>query len=157
MILRRLGRRSAASAGIVLGALVATVLLSLRDSRDPGEMLATKLRAATPTVAVREGRIVLWERFETKVSRPPGRPLEVAGQAADAIVSHVSVSSGDTVAAGMVVAGIQGSPVVVLPGELPAYRDIGVGATGPDVAQLHGAMRAWASDASAGPGSPVPS
>ena len=37
---------------------------------------------------------------------------------------------------------IAGRPVIVLPGELPAYRDLQVGATGPDVLQLRQALEA---------------
>ncbi|MBL3699750.1 hypothetical protein [Leucobacter luti] len=35
---------------------------------------------------------------------------------------------------------VSGRPVIVLPGDLPAYRDLAVGSIGPDVVQLHTAL-----------------
>lgn len=35
---------------------------------------------------------------------------------------------------------VSGRPVVVLPGDLPAYRDLTIGSVGPDVTQLHEAL-----------------
>lgn len=37
---------------------------------------------------------------------------------------------------------VSGRPVVVLPGDLPAYRDLAIGSVGPDVTQLHAALTA---------------
>lgn len=48
--------------------------------------------------------------------------------------------------AGNVALEVSGRPIVVLPGELPAYRTLVAGSTGPDVAQLKTALRALGID-----------
>lgn len=56
------------------------------------------------------------------------------------IVTAAPVSAGDTVEAGAAVIEVAGRPVFVLPGALQAYRVMGPGAEGQDVAQLNAAL-----------------
>jgi hypothetical protein len=74
----------------------------------------------------------------------PQRTLDVTpapGSGGQAILTGVRVSVGDGVAAGHVVLEVSGRPLVVLLGEIPAYRDLRPGAEGQDVAQLQSALR----------------
>ncbi|MFF3072982.1 peptidoglycan-binding protein [Kitasatospora sp. NPDC057936] len=55
-------------------------------------------------------------------------------------VSKLGVRTGDTAAAGRLLAEVSGQPLFALPGPVPAYRDVKPGATGPDVAELQDAL-----------------
>jgi HlyD family secretion protein len=72
----------------------------------------------------------------------PHDTLVVRGQVGPvrSVVTGLPVRAGDKVRAGQVVAEVSGRPVLVLPGEVPAYRDILPGARGADVAQLQNAL-----------------
>lgn len=56
------------------------------------------------------------------------------------IVTAMDVAEGDTIAEGQVLAGINGRPVVALTGEIPVYRTMQPGMSGPDVEQLEAAL-----------------
>ncbi|WP_203946241.1 hypothetical protein [Planotetraspora thailandica] len=58
-----------------------------------------------------------------------------------AVVTRVPVRQGHAVRQGSVVVEVSGRPVILLRGDLPAYRDLHVGDKGPDVAQLIRALR----------------
>ncbi|AUY53033.1 peptidoglycan-binding domain-containing protein [Streptomyces sp. CB01881] len=55
-------------------------------------------------------------------------------------VSGLRVKAGDQVAAGQQLAEVSGRPLFVLPGPVPAYRDVRPGDTGPDVAEVQAAL-----------------
>nr|WP_238994274.1 peptidoglycan-binding domain-containing protein [Actinomyces sp. 565] len=57
-----------------------------------------------------------------------------------AVVTKVPVSVGDTVSAGAVVLELSGRPIIALKGDIPSYRDLAPGASGPDVTQLQQAL-----------------
>src|SRR5262249_23291972 len=57
-----------------------------------------------------------------------------------AIVSAVRVHAGDEVRPGQVLLEVSGRPLVVLPGAVPAYRDLKPGDSGADVKQLQTAL-----------------
>lgn len=56
------------------------------------------------------------------------------------VVTGIPHAAGATVGAGQVVLEVSGRPVILLQGNVPAYRDLRVGASGGDVAQLHLAL-----------------
>lgn len=56
------------------------------------------------------------------------------------VVTSIRVSVGEEVAAGDVIGEVSGRPIIVLPGEVPAFRDMRPGAEGADVAQLQVAL-----------------
>lgn len=66
---------------------------------------------------------------------PPRTPDVLA-----AIATAVPVRPGDQVKPGQSVLEVDGRPVILLTGILPAYRDLRPGMTGPDVAQLQQAL-----------------
>ncbi len=57
-----------------------------------------------------------------------------------AVVTALPWQAGDTIPAGSVVIEISGRPLFALRGEFPAYRTLGPGMSGPDVAQLQQAL-----------------
>ena len=58
-----------------------------------------------------------------------------------AVVTGHLLTPGDELAAGQVVLEVTGRPVIALVGDLPVYRDLGAGMSGPDVVQLREALR----------------
>ncbi len=65
------------------------------------------------------------------------------------VVTRTPIPVGGLVRAGDVLVEVTGRPVIALPGRLPAYRDLVVGDTGPDVAQLKQALVGLGYDAGA--------
>ncbi|MDT5028157.1 MAG: hypothetical protein QOE61_4583, partial [Micromonosporaceae bacterium] len=57
------------------------------------------------------------------------------------IVTGLRIKPGDVLKAGQVLAEVSGRPVVLLPGAVPAYRDLRPGAAGADITQLQDALR----------------
>jgi hypothetical protein len=70
------------------------------------------------------------------------RTIDVVASApySQIIVTAMPVTAGERVRPGQVVAQIDGRPVVVLSGVLPAYRNLHEGEAGPDVGQLQRAL-----------------
>lgn len=68
---------------------------------------------------------------------PEQRPSGVAS----ALVTRLPRRVGAQLTAGQEIVEISGQPVFFLPGAIPAYRDLGPGDVGPDVSQLHRALR----------------
>ena len=59
-----------------------------------------------------------------------------------AIVTGIHVNVGKPVESGQALVEVAGRPTFVLPGSLPAYRTMGAGRAGADVAQLQDGLRA---------------
>lgn len=76
--------------------------------------------------------------------------VDTSGLAGPPIVTATGVAVGAEVDEGDVLCEIGGRPVVVLAGDLPAYRDLRPGMVGPDVAQLEAALARLGHD----PGTP---
>ncbi|WP_199424646.1 hypothetical protein [Actinotalea solisilvae] len=77
-------------------------------------------------------------------------PVDVVVETGDlggpAVVTGQVREVGATLEAGSVVLEVAGRPVILLPGELPVYRTLRVGVTGPDVLQLKAALVALGLD-----------
>lgn len=58
------------------------------------------------------------------------------------VVTRVAAGVGDEVQGGQVLAAVSGRPLVVLPGRVPAYRDLKPGSSGNDIKQLQEALEA---------------
>lgn len=67
--------------------------------------------------------------------------LENGDRTGPAVVTGRVPEAGATLAAGAVALEVAGRPVIVLAGDLPAYRTLRLGLSGPDVAQLKEALR----------------
>ncbi|WP_148283146.1 MULTISPECIES: peptidoglycan-binding protein [Kitasatospora] len=57
------------------------------------------------------------------------------------VVSALKAAAGDTVQSRQVIAEVSGRPVFVLPGTIPAYRDMQPGQSGDDIAQLQNVLK----------------
>lgn len=68
--------------------------------------------------------------------------IDAAGGEAKAVVTGQVPAVGAVFNAGNVALEVAGRPVIVLPGDLPAYRSLSIGMRGPDVSQLKQALGA---------------
>ncbi|PFG19056.1 hypothetical protein [Serinibacter salmoneus] len=66
--------------------------------------------------------------------------VETADLGGPAVVTGAVPQVGDTVEPGSVLLEVTGRPVIALPGELPVYRSLRAGVSGPDVTQLQEAL-----------------
>src|SRR5580658_4716051 len=73
-------------------------------------------------------------------SASPGGLSSGSGAATPAYISKLEVATGDFVRNGQQLAEIDGQPLFVLAGSVPAWRDLTPGETGPDVAELQTAL-----------------
>ena len=67
-------------------------------------------------------------------------PVPVGSNLASGVVTGVAVAPGDEVSQGAVLYRVNERPVVVAQGDVPAFRAIGAGVEGADVAQLQGML-----------------
>lgn len=143
---RRVVLGAAAAAGLVsVGGLVGSVFVqspsqAAADTRAPQASVIT----APVTSQVLRSTLVLRGTFaEGKAVQVT--PTSVAATAnnpggASMVVTGVFVSVGQRVRAGQPLLEYSGRPVFLLPGRIPAYRDLLPGETGHDVAQLQEAL-----------------
>jgi peptidoglycan hydrolase-like protein with peptidoglycan-binding domain len=84
-------------------------------------------------------------RGDGRYADPAAVPLRV--DAPVPVVTRTPIPVGGTVDPGDVLVEVTGRPVIALPGRLPAYRDLVVGDSGPDVVQLKQALDGLGYDA----------
>jgi hypothetical protein len=107
---------------------------------DPSGAVRADLSRHPVTVEVVARPLRTTSEFDGKLVAAPAPQLAVAAQAESAIVTSLAVRPRSLITEGLQVASLEGRPVVALEGVLPAYRDLSVGDSGPDVAQLMAAM-----------------
>ncbi len=90
-------------------------------------------RVLSSTVIVR-GTVTFDEQTDISVTG------SAAAGAASAVVTRVPLQPGDQLTEGDVIVEVSGRPVIALQGELPVFRNLTPGLTGPDVAQLEAAL-----------------
>lgn len=78
------------------------------------------------------GQIVAEDQFDVHAAPLDGR---------DPVVSSPPFATGDFVPEGSSVVEVAGRPVLLLFGDIPAYRDLAVGDSGPDVTELEEALQ----------------
>lgn len=132
-------------AGVVLALVVAVAVggwIAGTRVRSP-EAAAAKAAApeASDITAPVELR-VLSSRVVTRGTVTPGRSTTVTGFASEtaSTVTGVFAAVGDQLAEGDRIVEVSGRPIFVLEGEVPAFRDMRPGMTGPDVEQLQAAL-----------------
>jgi hypothetical protein len=116
----------------------------------PGEAAS---RAAPPTagpISVPVERRVLGNtvtlRGDIGYDDPSSVRVETGDLGGAAVVTGHVPEVGATLEAGAVALEITGRPVILLPGDLPTYRTLRAGVSGPDVVQLKQALRALGLD-----------
>lgn len=134
-------------AGLVAGAVTMAVagLIASRWIKSPQEVAADAQQPRATVITAVVQRQVLRATIAIRGTVSRGRLIgvdAVAPQGTDkAVVTRMPVSAGQRVTPGQVLAEIDGRPIFVLRGVLPAYRDLRFGDTGPDVAQLQASLR----------------
>ena len=131
-------------AGLAVGvvAMSATGLAAARLIESPKQLAA---RSAAPAASAITG-VARMRVLRDGVVLPgvvqAGKTVTVAAAAPyrTVIVTKMPVKPGQKVSPGHVIAQVDGRPVILLRGKLPAYRDLRVGDTGPDVTQLQAAL-----------------
>ncbi len=149
---RRPGRRRWAAAGVaavVAGGVVAGLSGAFGG---PGHANAGVAGNAYPTSTAAITRRALSSQTQVDATLGDAGAYTVVNQAQGTITALPAV--GRVVRQGEVLYRVSGSPVVLLYGKVPAYRDLSEGLTGPDVAELNaGLVRlGYATSAAVGPG-----
>jgi len=146
----RLVRRQRITVVIALVCAVVSIggLVASRFVRSPQQQAAS-VGAPTPSVLTAPVvRQVLNRTLATRGTVAAAREVQVApgapgGQGASvAVVTAVRVGVGQAVSAGQVLVEVSGRPVIALPGDVPAYRDLKPGDTGKDITELQQALAA---------------
>lgn len=132
---------------LLLGIVIMQFIVS------PAELAArTAAPEAGPVTAPVEERVIentVVTRGEVTYAGAVDAQIEVAGMEERPVVTGRVPEAGDELKAGDVALEVAGRPVIVLPGALPAYRDLRVGLRGPDVTELKKALAGfdlWAGD-----------
>jgi peptidoglycan hydrolase-like protein with peptidoglycan-binding domain len=131
-------------AGVAVGiiAMSATGLAAARLIESPSQ-LAARSAAPAPSVITGVARmLVLRNSIVLPGTVRAGNTVAVTASAPyhAIVVTKMPVELGRRVRPGQVIAEIDGRPVLLLRGQLPAYRDLREGDTGPDVGQLQAAL-----------------
>lgn len=141
----RISRLSVVVTGVVAPAVVAVVLVVVLWPRPQRPSAAEPLDVEMTTVALRD----LNESFEADGVLAPSATRNVVHQASDpALTSLVSAvpEVGLLLRPGDVIYAVNEHPVVYLPGDVPAWRTMGVDTEGVDVLQVEEALVAMGYD-----------
>lgn len=130
-------------AGVAVVSMLAGILV-MQFIVSPAELAArTEPPEAGPITAPVEERVIentVVMRGEVTYADPVDLEIDTAGLAERAVVTGHVPEEGALFNSGNVALELAGRPVLVLPGELPAYRSLSVGMRGPDVKQLKDAL-----------------
>jgi peptidoglycan hydrolase-like protein with peptidoglycan-binding domain len=131
-------------AGVAIGvvAMSATGLAAARLIESPNQLAShSAVPAASVIAGVARMRILTDDIVLSGIVRA-GRTVNVTASApySTVVVTNMPARLGGRVWPGHVIAEIDGRPIVLLRGTLPAYRDLHEGDSGPDVAQLQAAL-----------------
>lgn len=131
-------------------ALVAGIAVS-RFVISPAELAASvEPPTAGPVTAAVEQRVIenaVTARADVTYADPVDVKVDATGLAGPAVVTGHVPEIGSTLVAGSVALEVAGRPLIVLPGELPVYRSLHIGVSGPDVTQLKAALESLGIDA----------
>ncbi len=133
---------------LMVGAVLVSSLatwVAAAQIRSPAEVAARTAEPDPSPILVPVVEKVLSTRVVTRGTAHFGSPRNLAVTPSKLkngprVVTRLP-GRGDRVASGGVLATVSGRPVLVLEGRLPAYRDLGPGMSGPDVAQLERSLR----------------
>lgn len=131
--------------GLAIGVVVMSVvgLATAVFIKSPSDVAAQSAAPPATTLTAVARWQVLREAITVQGVVRSSRRITVLGRAPFATVTltRMPVRSGDRVRPGQVIAEIDGRPVILLRGRLPAYRDLHEGDHGPDVSQLQRALQ----------------
>jgi len=131
-------------AGVAIGviAMSATGLAAARLIESPNQLAAHSAAPAASVITGVARMRILSDDIVLRGSVRAGRTVEVKASApyASVVVTKMIARLGGRVRPGHVIAEIDGRPIILLRGSLPAYRDLREGDSGPDVTQLQTAL-----------------
>ncbi|UZN02076.1 hypothetical protein [Cellulomonas sp. S1-8] len=140
------GRRTIAVMAVVAVVCLALGLLLSRLIISPGQAAANAAPpTAGPITVPVESRVIGNEvvlRGDVGYDDAVDLSMETGDLGGPAVVTGQVKEVGATVDAAAVVLEVVGRPVIALPGDLPTYRTLRAGVSGPDVQQLKAALRA---------------
>ena len=118
---------------VVMQFIVSPATLAARtEAPKPGPVMAPIESRVIENTVVLRGEVAYADSVAVTV--------DAAGGEAKAVVTGQVPEVGAVLKAGNVALEVAGRPVIVLPGELPAYRSLSIGMRGPDVTQLKQAL-----------------
>jgi hypothetical protein len=138
-------RRTIVAGALLVGTVTLVGLGAPQVVRSPAQIAADRAAPVLPPATAEVERRVVEATVTLRGEVTTARRVEIEASASDgarAVVTAIDVGDGDRVRSGDVLVEISGRPVILLDGRLPAYRDLQVGATGPDVEQLQRALAA---------------
>lgn len=112
--------------------------------KSPQQVLADSAAPPPSHLTAVVERRVLAATVVTRGTAVASSTIEVTPVVADAgaqVVTAVRVKAGDEVNAGQVLVAVSGRPLIVLPGALPAYRNLKPADRGADIRQLQQALK----------------
>jgi len=140
------GRRTIGVMAVVAVVCLAVGLLLSRLIVSPGQAAANAAPpTAGPITVPVESRVIGNEvvlRGDVGYDDAVALSIETGDLGGPAVVTGQVKEVGATVDAASVVLEVVGRPVIALPGDLPTYRTLRAGVSGPDVQQLKAALRA---------------
>lgn len=134
---------------VAIASLVAGILLS-RVIVSPAQLASDA--AAPPAGAITapiESRVIensVTTRADVTYADAVDVKVDASGLSGPAVVTGHVPEVGDTLSAGSVALEVAGRPLIVLPGDLPVYRTLHIGLSGPDVLQLKAALASMSLD-----------
>lgn len=148
------GRRTIVAMAVVAVVCLAAGLLLSRLITSPGKAAADAAPpTAGPITVPVESRVIANElviRGDVGYDDPVDLRVETGDLGGPAVVTGQVPAVGTEIGPASVALEIVGRPVIVLPGDLPTYRSLRAGVSGPDVRQLKAALVALGID----PGNP---
>jgi Putative peptidoglycan binding domain len=142
----RLTRRRRVLLAVAVGAALLSVggLIGAAFVKSPAQLAAD---TAPPPDTVTTAKVTSQYLTSSVAMRAVVYPateydVSASGSAAQLYVSKLDVKVGTTVRNGTLLAEIDGAPMFVLTGSVPAWRDLSAGESGPDVAELQKALAA---------------
>src|SRR5258708_37479479 len=130
--------------GLAIGVVAMSVvgLATARFIESPHDVAAQSAAPPATVMTVVARWQVLRQAITVQGTVRSARRITVTAMApyATVTITRMPVKAGDRVRPGHVIAEVDGRPVVLLRGRLPAYRDLHEGDHGPDVAQLQRAL-----------------
>lgn len=146
---KKRGWTGARLVGLIAGVAVVSLLLGIGVMQfivSPAE-LASRTKAPDPgpvTAPVEERQIenTVVMRGEVSYADSVAVSIDAASGGERPVITGRVPEVGAILETGNIALEVAGRPVIVLPGELPAYRSLGFGMRGPDVTQLKQALAA---------------
>ena len=142
----RLARRRRVLLGVAAGAALLAIggLIGATFVKSPAQLAAD---TAPPAPTVTTAKVTSQDLTSSVAMRGVVYPstqydVSASGTAAQLYISKLDVKAGQTVRNGELIAEIDGAPMFVLAGSVPAWRDLAPGESGPDVAELQKALAA---------------